>query len=278
MKKGFLLITILGLAFNSHAQLLKKIQRKVEDRVEKSVDGILNGEDKENTSSSGVGVSGAATAGPKTSGTFEILTKSEPFVSGNRLLFEDSLNYDTPGRMAKYWQTNSTGRVVEIGGAPGKWLQLADHASYQLDTLLQLPKKFTLEFDLLTRADKAGDLRNIDFGFSKNNSTRQYIYGVSNATNVYTSLKYNYQVVTTSSHNTNNESRIEFPLDNYANAIMHVSMAIDGDRMQIYIDDHKVLDAIVLDPNAPKHFFITTDNYRNNASAFISNLRIHGFN
>src|SRR5690606_39296979 len=51
MKKGFLLITILGLAFNSHAQLLKKIQRKVEDRVEKSVDGILNGQDKENTSS-----------------------------------------------------------------------------------------------------------------------------------------------------------------------------------------------------------------------------------
>src|SRR5690606_36108446 len=87
-----------------------------------------------------------------------------------------------------------------------------------------------------------------------------------------------YQVVTTSSQNTNNESRIEFPLDNYANAIMHVSMAIDGDRMQIYSDDRKVLDAIVLDPNAPKHFFITTDNYRNNATAFISNLRIHGFN
>src|SRR5690606_8968486 len=92
----------------------------------------------------------------------------------------------------KYWQTNSTGRVVQIGGAPGIWLQLADHASYQLDTLLQLPKKFTLEFDLLTRADNAGDLRNIYFGFSKNNCTRQYIYGVSN-------LKYKYKIITISS-------------------------------------------------------------------------------
>src|SRR5690606_41717944 len=101
---------------------------------------------------------------------------------------------------------------------------------------------------------------------------------VSDATNVYTRVRNNYNIVSTSSHNTNSESRLEFRLDNYANAIMHVSMAIDGDRMQIYIDDHKVLDAIVLDPNAPKHFFITTDNYRNNASAFISNLRIHGFN
>src|SRR5690606_40989158 len=95
MKKAFLLITILGLAFSSHAQLLKKIQRKVEDRVEKSVDGILNGQDKENTSSSVVGVSGAATAGPKTSGTFEILTKAEPFVSWIRLLFEYSLDLNS---------------------------------------------------------------------------------------------------------------------------------------------------------------------------------------
>src|SRR5690606_41963058 len=87
--------------------------------------------------------------------SFDILTTTEPFVGGHVLLFEDSLNYDTPGRMAKYWQTNSTGTVVEISGAPGKWLKLADQASYQLDTLLQLPQKFTLEFDLLTRANEA---------------------------------------------------------------------------------------------------------------------------
>src|SRR5690606_20681552 len=154
----------------------------------KSVDGMLNGQDKENTSSSGVGVTGAGTAGPQKSGTFEILTKSDPLVSGSRLLFEDSLNYDTPGRMAKYWQTNSTGRVVEIGGAPGTLLLLTDHASYQLGSLLLLPKKFTLEFHLLTRGVKAGDLRNIDYGFSKNNSTRQHISGVSNETIVYTRL------------------------------------------------------------------------------------------
>ncbi|RZF62130.1 hypothetical protein [Sphingobacterium corticibacterium] len=275
MKKIVILISILGLTLNGHAQILKKIQRKMEDKVEKSVDGILNGKTEEKNQQPNAGIPG--TTGPKTAGTFDILTKSEPFIAGNVLLFEDSLNYDTPGRMAKYWQTNSTGTVVEINGAPGKWLKLADQASYQLDTLLHLPQKFTLEFDLLTRASEAKDLRSIDFGFSKNNSTRKYIYGVANETNVYTSLQYYYETINTTSNNNNNQSRIEFPLSNYANAIMHVSVSVDGSRMQVYIDDHKVLDATVLNPQVPKHFFLSTENYRNNAVALISNLRIYGF-
>jgi len=275
MKRIIILISVLSIAFHGHAQILKKIQRKVEGKVEKSVEDLLNGETAEKNPQSTTSM--PETVGPKTAGKFDILTKSEPFKAGHVLLFEDSLNYDTPGRMAKYWQTNSTGTVVEISGAPGKWLKLADQASYQLDTLLHLPQKFTLEFDLLTRADNARDLRNIDFGFSKTNSTRQYIYGVANETNVYTSLQYYYETINTTSNNTNNQSRIEFPLSNYANAIMHISVSVDGSRMQVYIDEHKVLDATVLDSRTPKHFFLSTENYRNNAVALISNLRIYGF-
>lgn len=272
MKRMVILISILGIALSSHAQILKKIQRKVEDKVEKSVDDLLNSKDKDKQPPNSTD-----SESPNTNGIFDVLTKSEPFLTGNTLLFEDSLDYDIPGRMAKYWQTNSTGTVVEISGAPGKWLKLADRASYQLDTLLQLPQKFTLEFDLLTRADQARDLRSIDFGFSKNNSTRKYIYGTANETNVYTSLQYYYETINTTSNNNNNKSRIEFPLSNYANAIMRVSVSVDGSRMQVYIDEHKVLDATVLDTQVPKHFFLSTEKYRNNAQAFIRNLRISGF-
>ena len=271
---GIALIFMMSLTLSSHGQLLKKIQRKVEDKIEKSVDGVLNNT-KEEKQQSHTGI--PESTGSKSTGTFDIITTPEPFVPGHVLLFEDSLNYDIPGRMAKYWQTNSTGTVVEINGASGKWLKLADQASYQLDTLLHLPQKFTLEFDLLTRADKAADLRSIDFGFSKNNNTRNYIYGVAKETNVYTSLQYYYETINTTSNNTNNKSRIDFPLSNYANAIMHISVAVDGSRMQVYIDDHKVLDAVVLEPTVPKHFFLSTEKYRNNAVALIGNLRIHGF-
>lgn len=271
MKKVAILIAMLGITLGSHAQLLKKVQRKMENKIEKSVDDLLNSKDQGQQPKAG------NSEIANTSGTFEILTKSEPFLPGNVLIFEDRLDDDIPGRMAKYWQTNSTGSVVEISGANGKWLKLADQASYQLDTLLQLPQKFTLEFDLLTRANQASDLRSLDFGFSKNNSTRKYIYGTSNETNVYTSLQYYYETINTTSNNNNNNSRIEFPLSNYANAIMHVSVSVDGNRMQVYIDEHKVLDATVLDPSAPKHFFISTEKYRNNAVALISNLRIYGF-
>lgn len=151
--------------------------------------------------------------------------------------------------MAKYWQTNSTGTVVEIAGASGKWLTLVGNASYQIDTLLQLPKKFTLEFDLLTRTSEARDLKNITFGFSKNNHTHNYIYGVSKDNVIYTQLMYYYEAISTKSHFNNNSSRIEYPLSNYANATMHIAMAVDGDRIQIYIDNNKILDTVAIDPS-----------------------------
>lgn len=266
MKKILFLAALIGFSYTSQAQVLKKIQRKLEDKAEKTVDNVLDKKQPKSETNSG---------SVNTSGAIDILTTSEPFLGGTQLIFSDDLRNDAVGSMPRYWQTNSTGSVVEISGAAGKWLNLAPQASYQLDTLLQLPSKFTLEFDLLTRASEAKDLRKIEFGFSKNNSTKKFIYGVSKEVSIYQALQYYYGNISTNAGS--HSSRLPFPLSNYANAVMHVSMSVDGERLQVYIDQQKVLDAAVIDVNAPKHFFVSTETYRNNAKAFISNLKIAGF-
>ncbi|MCL7988114.1 hypothetical protein M8998_09220 [Sphingobacterium sp. lm-10] len=266
MKKIIFLTVLVGLAYGSQAQVLKKVQRRLENKAEKKIDEML---DSKKTKPA------AGSTNTQLEGVLGGLNPGEPFLRGTQLIFSDDLANDAPGSMPRYWQTNSTGAVVSLNGVSGKWLQLAARASYQLDTLLQLPKKFTLEFDLLTRASEASDLRDIDFGFSKNNSTKSYIYGVGKEVSVYSSLKYYYETITTDAGN--NSSTLPFPLSNYANATMHISISVDGEQMQLFIDSQKVLDAAVIDINAPKHFFLSTDKYRNGAQAFISNFRVSSF-
>lgn len=262
--KAILTLVLIGsIGVTAQAQILRRVQKKVEEKVDQKVDEVLNGK------------SGTATASASTPAGLPTLSEGAPFVAGSRIIFADDLRQDQEGRMPRYWQTHSTGSIVTVSGEDSKWLKLAPRASYQLDTLLSLPAKFTLEFDLLTRSGDAADIRNLSFGFSKNNTTRGYIYGVSaDNTNVTTSLNFYYNTIRTSSNNTGNDSSFEFPLSNFANAKIHVGISVDNDEMQVYLNGAKVLDAVVFSPGVPKHFYISTDNWRKDASVFVSNMRI----
>lgn len=263
--KSLLAACMVIVCSDANAQILKKIQKKLEDKAEKKIDEVINEKDTDTS----VSTTSSTVAGlPSLEDVFS-------FTPGSRVIFVDDLSQNRTGNMPRYWQTNSTGSVATVAGVEGQWLKLAANASYQLDTLLDLPRKFTLEFDLLTRADNAEDIRNFDFGFSRSNTTRSYIYGVSNdETSMTTSLMFYYDAVSTSSSDTKNDSKLDFPLRNFANARIHVAIAVDGERMQVYLNKSKVLDAIVFNPGTPKHFYISTERWRNNAAVYVGNLRI----
>lgn len=257
------LVTCMVFSFtNADAQILKKVQKRLEDKADKKLEDVLNGKPNNNTQ-------------PATSTGTPAMESGTSFLGGSDVIFEDDLSHETVGTMPRYWQTNSTGEVATVNGVDGKWLKLVPNASYQLDTLLALPKKFTLEFDMLTRSNQAADIRNFDFGFSRNNTTRSYIYGVSaDQTSVNTSMMFYYDAISTASSDTENSSRLDFSLGNFANAVIHVAIAVDGERMQVYLNGSKVHDALVFLPDTVKHFYISTDRWRNNAAVYVSNLRI----
>ena len=254
----------------SQAQLLKRIQQKVEQKLEdaadKTVDGILD---------SGNKTAGTPTSGPNQAAAPVREDYVYDFVPGKSVIFEDNMGTDPVGRMPKYWRTHSTGSVATVNGVPGKWLKVEQNASYQLDTLLQLPQRFTLEFEILTRSAAAGDLRDMHFGFSKNPVPKNFIYGTASSELVVsTALDFIYNTVNTSSYDTQVSNRVEFPLDNLGNTRIPVAIEVNGTHMRVFVNQRSVLDAEAVTPESPKYFYFSNENQRDGAQVYIGNIRI----
>ncbi|MFC3200131.1 hypothetical protein ACFOET_21095 [Parapedobacter deserti] len=200
---------------------------------------------------------------------------AQPVMSAQHVIFEDNYANDAEGRMPGYWKTHGTGATVTVAGVPGKWLKMNDRTSYQLDTLLELPEKFTLEFELLTRSDNAKDLRDIHFGFTKSPTPKSYIYGVQNdPTIVVTKLQYFYNAVSSTSFDTGVKNRENFPLDDLGNARIPIVVEVNGQQMRVLVNQQAVLDTEALKVESPKHFYISNDNSRNGAQFYFGNFRI----
>lgn len=198
-----------------------------------------------------------------------------PFTAFSQTIFADDMSGDPEGRMPHYWHTHSVGEVVSIPEEKGKWLKMHTESTYQIDTVLALPPSFTLTFDLLTRSVQPADLRDLYFGFAKIPKTNSYLYGVvKDVTNVSTFLQFFYKKVRTKSNDTGLENVIDFPLENYGNALIPIKIEVDRARMRIYVDEKLVLDADALATDSPKYFFISNRKQRNNASVYFGNVKI----
>lgn len=117
-----------------------------------------------------------------------VLAVDEPFTfaSGSEVLFEDKFSSELLGKMPQHWKTNGSGSVVEIPGMEGKWLKMESNATYKLKELFEIPQNATIEFDLVTRTDKPSDLGELLFGFSKDNSSRNWISDAYNNNSITT--------------------------------------------------------------------------------------------
>lgn len=262
-----LTFTLLFCPTTLNAQFWKKIQDKVEKKAEDVTDDILNGNEKKQSDDE-VGA-GDSDEIPYVESTFS-------FVRGGNIYFEDEFEEDDLGMMPTYWKTNGVGSVVEISGIPGKWLELGQRSSFKLDTLLSMPENFTVEFDIVTRSDKAQDLGAMTFGFSKDNSVRSWISDAYNDNSITsTEMHFWNQDITHSSSATDNRSSLDFPLSAYGNTVIHISVAVNKEQMRVYLDKSKLLDAKMFLNNPNKYFYISAPlEYDHGAKVYIGNIKI----
>lgn len=276
MKKTLQLVFIAGGLITANiaevdAQVLKNLQKKVEKKVEDKADDLL----RDRKSKQGDAENNVPSENPTGSVNRQGAADAYSFLPGQKVIFENDLSEDALGRMPRYWKTHSTGAVTEVPGVEGKWFKVSNKASYQLDTMLNLPEKFTLEFELLTRSNQAGDLRDMHFGFTKNPSPQGYLYGVSaDNTVVSTFLQFYYNSVRNSSNDTKLKNSINVPLDNLGNSVIPVAIEVDGTNMRVFVNKQSVLDAEVLRLESPKHFYFSNGNPRNDAQVYIGKIRI----
>ena len=59
---------------------------------------------------------------------------------------------------------------------------------------------------------------------------------------------------------------------------MHIALAINGERMTVYVEGTKLADTVLFTSNAAKNFYITASwEYKNGSSVSVSNFRIAEF-
>ncbi|MBB6109416.1 hypothetical protein SAMN05421821_104172 [Mucilaginibacter lappiensis] len=202
-----------------------------------------------------------------------IIDSAFDFIPADSVIFSDNFT----GNMSKNWKSNGLGKVITLPGIDGKWLTLQNFCSYKLTNPHSLPAKFTIEFDIVASADKTEDLSPVIFGFAKDNSVSQYVPDAYNAGGINAvSIRYsNGDEVNIASSATNFDASTKLDLVSYANQIMHVSIAVDGDRMRVYLDKAKVANALLFNKNRVKYFFLSAPIKSDNKSkVVVSNFKI----
>ncbi|WBL24535.1 hypothetical protein [Zunongwangia sp. HGR-M22] len=262
----FLLATALMLlsAPSSEAQIFDKIKNKIEDEAEKAVDKQLNknSKDERKTDSSN-------------SNRIQI-EDNGAFIAGDSLVYATNFDRMANGSMPDQWKSTGSGSIVKISRFPGKWLNMSERTSYKLKQNIAYPDRFTVEFDLIIAADKVNDLSSLFFGFAKDNSLSRWI---SNSNIWHAGLEYmNSKDFVVSSKVRDLYRTGGFDLGVYANQKMHVAIAVDGDRVKIYLDDTKIADTDLFRGQKFKHFFISSPlRSDSGASVLFGNFRIDTF-
>lgn len=155
---------------NVEAQIFKKIKQKAENtatrkieektrkETEKAMDTILGNGGTNSGGSTNDDNSGNSKREDKNDTTVNepstdkeaitLYAKSD-WVPGEALILFDDFSDDPVGDFPQLWNTNGSGDIITLSDNPDqKWLRLFNRSYYQPDLPKQLPKDFTVEFDV----------------------------------------------------------------------------------------------------------------------------------
>jgi hypothetical protein len=256
---------MISLSTSAQAQFWNKVKSHAADVVNGKIDDAVNGgKDGETEKST------KATETQKAA--IQVQTPFD-FRAGSEVIFEDNFEQDAVGKFPHGWKTNASGSVVTVPGVSGRWFLLDDEATYKLDSLLSMPQDFTIEFDIFASADQASDLSTVYFGFTRDNSVSSYLDGVGIAG---AALYYmNDDQYYTASSDVDKHHFGSFNLVNTLNNPLHVSIAVKGTHMKMYLGRTRILDAEMFQPGSRKYFFCSSSlRYEHGAKVMIGNVKI----
>jgi len=262
-------LLLLAVHPDCHAQTASSLWNMVKNKVEQKIgQKVENGVDPVAGDGAQASASGAARRKSIVNAPFD-------FVVGDVILFHDDFNTAPLGSMPKTWKTDGSGRVATLQGFDGKWLELQAYAIYKLAKPVELPAKFTVEFDVVAATDRVEDLSILKFGLAKDN-------GVSDQeTHAINEVGLHYMNGAgggVHSEATDYHHTFDFDLTGYANRILHVSMTVDGYNMAVYLDKTKIADTRLFNNNPAKYFYLSAPSEgANGAKAVIGNFRVAGF-
>ncbi len=186
---------------------------------------------------------------------------------------EDFSKYEI-GATPRSIKTNGAATIARPNGQQGKWLLLQDNITYKLNRAVPLPKSFTFEFDILAQAEQIKDISPVSFGFVKDNAAREYI---SNGGAFVQLHYYDADAVNIGNYDLKKEANTKFDLSATANRPLHVRLVVSGNQMAVYLDDTKLADTMLFQPQAARYFYISGPfTSKPGAQVYVSNFKIAG--
>lgn len=262
-------ICLLGSYNPAKAQILKKLEKKAEKVINQKIDTALDNNPKE------TGKEETDPGKTNSTGPFKEMPQvAYDFKAGSEVVFFDDFSEDAIGAMAKHWTSNGRGSVTNVSGFEGKWLKMEDKNTYKIKDLVRIPENFTLEFDLLAIADNTDGI-SVEFGFDHQKGiSKHYYLGDRNPINIDASYRFNKFDFTSNELSQRKSSEVKADMSYFVNDVMKVKLRIRGDRMETYINEYKVLDTEMVNPNTKKYFYIAVNYGKNNAEIYMDNVRI----
>lgn len=230
------------------------------DKVEEGIGGIFKKKNKKKKKEEQAGDSTSkATTGVSGSSNGKAVNRASDFVPGTKVLFQDNFQSDPEGDFPAKWNTNGSGEVVRVSGIDGKWLEIKHSSVVTPEIKGKLPENYTIEFDLFLQQRGSLSVPRIDFGLTPvQDILREDLYYREKF--FVTIARYNEPDAKTVEYGLKEVigNKNDFGLTKYINRILHVSMAVNGTRIRVYLDGNKLIDLPrALTPAIRTHFFVT---------------------
>lgn len=168
------------------------------------------------------------------------------FIPGDKVIFYDDFAKDASGDFPVNWETGGSGEVVSLSSEEGNWLSLQRRSGYMPSIATELPENYTIEFDLVTNGYGQGK------GSSKLHlafiATKAYSMGQAGSVADVELLLYNYFAVNRVG-NFGSEAKIKVgsvidrKLPELQNKKMHISIAVNKQRLRFWLNEEKLVDA-----------------------------------
>ena len=165
------------------------------------------------------------------------------FEPGTRVLFHDDFGPDRQGDFPSKWDTNGSGEIMEVDG--DKWFRLKNASQFLPIINKNLPENYTIEFDLLTwgidrHTNSQGKLTFIFTDTRGFQNGKTFSYFEISPCQFVPSPGYLAKFTNGQRDFFKAVGQDYRPLVN--NAISKVSIAVNGPRVRLWLNQEKILD------------------------------------
>ncbi len=196
------------------------------------------------------------------------------FVRGSQVLFFDDFSQDRLGDFPVLWNTNGSGEVVNFGET-AQWFQLASQSLYIPDAGA-LPENYTIEFDLQTAdiTQQTSSRAIVELRFEDHNTFKYPQRHAKVELPLCTYVSPGIWVRNRAKNEVEINNPIQQDIRPALQDITHISIAVHGKRLRLWVNEQKVVDIPRLVPEGASHFKIYPAGLKGKELVFITNLKI----